>query len=326
MRCLSCNSYIADERSRSSGKNVYQPEFHQLFTQIDIKNTDRLVVHTGSNILLVSLLAALSLLPDNRKPELHFRILRPENMDQTSRSAHLHLAELIAANRAFLYSETTAFAKQLSLFGHDHDRIDRLEVSMISATSAPAGTPANELRVAVLGTLRAEKGYDRLASIALCYRALTRDHPAPELKYMIHAPVVKNERLAGRMINTLQKMNVSVDARLRANDPIMHEKFLADSHIVLLPYDSTRYTNRGSSLACDALANARPIVCQKNCALKEYIRKDNGIATSTDLDFAAAMIQIAKDYKTYSNSSVSLAKNFLHDLMNCSLLKRLNAN
>ena len=324
-RCLSCNSYIADQQSTSSDKGYYQLEFEQLFTLISVTAHDRIVVHTGSNVVLVSLLAALNLLPENRRPELHFRILRPEQTDTVSLVAHRNLATLVDGGKAFLYSETRAFANVLSQIGHDASRIDQFEVPAISAPPSPADPPVDEVRVAVLGTLRAEKGYGRLASIVQCHRALTKDSPAPKIKFLIHAPVVKNKRLAERMMRAFENMNVSLDARMDISDPAIHAKFLNDCHIVLLPYDPGPYTNRGSSLACDAIANARPIVCQRNCTLEEYIRSENGIATGTDLDFAAAIVEICRKYETFSSSSVALADEFLQTIDNGCLLSRLNA-
>ena len=324
-RCLSCNSYTADEESTVPDKRYYQPEFEQFFTHIGIAATDRIVVHTGSNVVLVSLLATLDRLPENSRPELHFRILRPEQMDSVSLAAHRQLATLVDGGKAFLYSETRAFVNVLSQIGHDGSRIDDFEVPAISAQPIPADPPVDEVRVAVLGTLRAEKGYDRLASIVQCHRALTKDSPAPPIRYLIHAPVVKNKRLADRMMRIFENMNVSLDAKLEVKDPSVHAKFLHNCHIVLLPYDPGSYTNRGSSLACDAIANARPIVCQKNCTLEEYIRSGNGVATGTDLDFAAAIVEICREYEFFSSSSVALADKFLHTIDNCSLLRRLNA-
>ncbi len=324
-RSLSCNSYIADKKFTLSGRGYYQPEFEKIFTRLGVTATDRIVVHTGSNIVLVSLLAALNLLPENSRPELHFRILRPEKIDKVSLAAHRQLATLVDGGKAFLYSETRAFATELSRFGHDGSRVDQFEVPAISAARAPADPPVDEVRVAVLGTLRAEKGYHRLPSIVQCHRALTRDSPAPQIKYLIHAPVVKNKRLAGRMMQALKNMNVLMDTKLEVEDPDVHARFLTDCHMVLLPYDPGPYTNRGSSLACDAIANARPIVCQKNCTLEEYIRGKNGIATSTDLDFAAAIVEISRKYRTFSSSSVAQADEFLHTVNNCSLLRRLNS-
>jgi len=326
MRCLSCNSYIADGKFTPSDKGYYQSEFQQLFKKIDVTAFDRIVVHTGSNVALASLLAVLNLLPANSRPELHFRILRPEQMNTVSLVAHKHLAGLVEAGKAFLYSETRAFASVLSQIGHDASRIDQFEVPAISAPPTPADPPVDEVRVAVLGTLRSEKGYERLASIVQCHRALTRDSPAPPIKYLIHAPVVKNKRLAGRIMRVLENMNVCMNAKLEVEDPAIHARFLKDCHIVLLPYDPGSYTNRGSSLACDAIANARPIVCQRNCTLEEYIRSENGIATGTDLDFAAAIVEICGNYEIFSSSSVALAEEFLHTVDQCSLLRRLNAS
>lgn len=324
-RCLSCNSYIADKKFTLSDRGYYQSEFEKLFTQLGITAPDRIVVHTGSNVVLVSLLAALDLLPENSRPELHFRTLRPEQMDKVSLAAHRQLATLVAGGKAFVYSETRAFATVLSQIGHDGGRVDQFEVPAISGSRTPVDPPVDEVRVAVLGTLRAEKGYHRLASIVQCHRALTRDSPAPQIKYLLHAPVVKNKKLAGRMMRAFENMDVLMDAKLEVADPGVHARFLTDCHIVLLPYDPGPYTNRGSSLACDAIANARPIVCQKNCTLEEYIRSENGIATGTDLDFAAAIVEISRNYKVFSSSSVALADEFLHTVDNCSLLRRLNS-
>ena len=121
-------------------------------------------------------------------------------------------------------------------------------------------------------------------------------------------------------------MDVSMDVTLEIQTCSIRARFLHNRHIVLLNSNTGSYGSRGASLDSDAIANARPTVYQKKYTRQEYIGSGNGVAKGTDLDFAAAIVEICREHETLSSSSVALVDKFLHTLDNCSLLRRLNAN
>ena len=98
------------------------------------------------------------------------------------------------------------------------------------------------------------------------------------------------------MMRGFETVGVSMNAKLEVKNSSVHARFLHNRHIVLL-HDDLSYRKWGWSLACDAIA--RPIVCQKNCIREWYIGSGNGIATCTDPDFGAAIVEISREHQIF---------------------------
>lgn len=344
-RLFPCNSYSATNPRQSSfdwlGNVVrsifpgilqvpdashavqYRRVLKQLFEELEIASDDSVVVHTGSEVLLAALLDTIEALPQTRQPLLHYRQVRPVADLEAAQSLHVRLAHRVSRNKAFIYSETDAFRRLLCTLGHAESSIDMLELVDCSHPLEKQRLPDNFVTVAVLGTVRLEKGHDRLADIANDYAQIAASIDAPKLRYLIHAAHIKNRKLFERMRRSLDAAKVHyelADAGLGEN---AHWHCLADCHVVLMPYEAAQYHNRGSGVAIDAIISARPLLITGGCTLEEYVRGHNGLVASSNRDFAQALLKIVQNYRSYADGAEDLALHVRTAQGNAPFYKRL---
>lgn len=328
-RIFPCNSYAATnprrtllERLRSMVRSLfpkmrdaadvspasqYRKVLQNFWEEIDAKCSDSVVVHTGSEVLLAALLDTIDALPTARQPILHYRQVRPVSRLETAQKLHARLAQRVRQNQAFIYSETEAFKDTLVNLGHDASKIEFLELIDCSRPLERQRAPVDFVTVAVLGTVRLEKGHARLVSIAHEYEQLAGGRHAPRLRYLIHASHLKNRKLFDRMQKSLNAAKILYEmADIGPGDDI-HWRCLADCHVVLIPYDAAQYRNRGSGIAIDAIISARPLLITGACTLEEYVRLKNGLVAVTDREFAHSLLEIVSEYDSYSDNAMELA-------------------
>ncbi len=324
------NSYVADAPPRNTLRRI-AGNFGQLlqgkpalsrqrsdftsalldhFQAQQVSCDDAILVHTGSTFLFDILLAALERWPRQRWPSLHLRQLRPLENQHSAAAVHARLRSARQFTEVFMYAETDAFARQLLQLGHDEDKICKLELSDLRQNPGPVASPADTFRLAVLGTVRREKGHQRLASIASAYHRLADRPSDPGLKLTIHAGIVKNSRLFNRVIRDLTNSGTDFEVVQHPPGVAGHWHCLATSHAVLVPYEADRYTDRGSGICIDAVAGAKPLVVSANCTLQEYIRNGNGEAGRSDEKCAAGILKIARDYTDYAGNAATQATRF----------------
>ncbi len=344
-RCLPGNSYvrgvppqgslhrIADTLSgllqRQPGyllqREKYIAALFEFFETHQICSNDAILVHTGSTFVFDVLLAVLERRPDRQWPSLHLRQLRPVEKRPLAEAVHARLRSARQFTDVFMYAETDAFADELLRLGHARDDICKLELSDLRQAMDPACALTDTFRLAVLGTVRREKGHRRLASIAGAYRKLTDNRSAPGLKFMIHVGIIKNNKLFDQMIRDLTESGADFEIVRHPEGIAGHWNCLASSHAVLVPYEPDRYTDRGSGICIDAIACARPLVVSAGCTLQEYIRHGNGVTAASDEDCAAGILEIAENYPQFAGHAATQSKLFHSAQQSHPLFERLAA-
>lgn len=329
-RCFPGNSYVCDappqgglqritdrlagllqrRPSHLQQRSKYIAALQEYFDKHQVSRDDAVVVHTGSTFLFDVLLAVLHSRADRQWPSLHLRQLRPLENRGSAETVHSRLRAARRFTDVFMYAETDAFAGELMRLGHDADDICKLELSDLRQIPEPASGPADTFRLAVLGTVRHEKGHGRLAAIASAYRRLADKHSGPGLKFMIHVGITKNKKLFDRMIRDLTASGAEFELVRHPRGVAGHWNCLASSHAVLVPYAPDRYTNRGSGICLDAIASAKPLIVSANCTLQEYIRSGNGMAAASDDDLAAGILEIAGNYQFHAGNATGQAALF----------------
>ena len=271
---------------------------------------DSIVVHTGSCFLFDALLHALASWPPANWPSLHLRQLRPFTDAGKAAGIHHRLQECRRNTDVYMYAETDAFAAQLVRLGHQACEVEKLEISDIAYPLSASPAEGAFVEVAVLGTVRREKGHGRLEAIGRAYRTLSRHMPLPMLKFNIHTGAIRNGKLFNRMLRGLDRSHILYTLNDQSGDLAGHWRCLADSHIVLVPYESDRYRDRGSGVCIDAVAHGRPLVVPANCTLQEYLRGGNGLAAASVDEFASCIADIAESRTAYAETSLRLAREF----------------
>ncbi len=282
----------------------------EYFEVHQICRNDTILVHTGSTFVFDVLLAVFECQPDRHWPSLHLRQLRPVGNRRLAEAVHSRVRSARRFTEVFMYAETDAFADELLRLGHGGDDICKLELSDLRQVLEPACELTDTFRLAVLGTVRREKGHRRLASIATAYRRLTDKRSAPGLKFMIHVGIIKNNKIFDRMIRDLTASGIDFEIVRHPEGIAGHWACLASSHAVLAPYEPDRYTNRGSGICVDAIAGAKPLIVSADCTLQEYIRHGNGVTAGSDEHCAAGILEIAENYPDYTRNAARQATLF----------------
>ncbi len=345
-RVLPFNSYEAHERHRSLSRKAlvqlqrllgWKPDLQvdatgfglellSVFRSMGISAQDAIVVHTGSAVVLNAIMDALGEIPETDWPELHFRQLRPlENMSYEL-ATHLRLKQMRKLGKMFMYAETNAFAARLATLGYDRDSIELVEFSDISRPLTRRPDPEGEFEVAMLGTVRIEKGHGQLVSIARCYRAIVERQGGPSMKLLVQPGAVKNRKLYRAMVDGLKEAGINFELSVANSGLAGHWNCLQRCHAVIMPYDHLRYIERGSGIGIDAVAHARPLIVAGNSTLEEYVRNGNGIAANGDHQLAQALHGIATDYAKFADNALEVAKVFRKQQMQSALFSRLNAS
>ncbi len=288
----------------------FQTALGDFCAELDIDRNDSIVVHTGSEVLLAALLDVIDSLPEIRRPVVHYRQVRPVSDKQLAPLLHARLADLVRQNKAFIYSETEAFKETLVSLGHDELSIETMELADCSRPCKKQCAPDEFVTVSVLGTVRLEKGHRRLAGIARHYAQLATEFGGPQLRYLIHPAHIKNRKLFHQMLKSLHAVDAVFELAGTGAGEDIHWQTLADSHVVLMPYEGARYRDRGSGIAIDAIASARPLLISGDCTLEEYVRGGNGLTAVSDREFAQALLAIVRDYDSYSDNAMELALHF----------------
>ncbi|MEO1160564.1 MAG: hypothetical protein AAFW74_08930 [Pseudomonadota bacterium] len=345
-RVLPFNSYEAHERHRSLSRKArmllhrvlrrkpdpqvdatgFGFELLRVFRSMGISAQDALVVHTGSAVILNAIMDALDEVSETDWPDLHFRQLRPlENMSY-ERATHLRLKRMRELGKVFMYAETNSFAARLATLEYDRRSIELVEFSDISRPLSRRPDPEAEFEVAMLGTVRIEKGHGQLVSIARSYRTIVERLGGPPMKLLIHTGAVKNRKLFRTMLDGLEGAGINFELSGADTGLTGHWICLQRCHAVIMPYDHRRYIERGSGIGIDAVAHGRPLIVAGNSTLDEYIRNGNGMAANGDRQMAEALHGIATDYSEFADNALELAKVFRKQQMQSALFKRLNAS
>ncbi|MGB7206923.1 MAG: hypothetical protein WBD37_15740 [Anderseniella sp.] len=292
---------------------------------MNASSRDSILIHTGSCFLFDALLQALEKWPSDSWPALHLRQLRPVADLEKAAFIHQRLRECRRNTDVYMYAETDAFAAQLGKLGHQTSEIEKLEISDLGRSLSPSPAIQNFVEVAVLGTVRREKGHGRLEAIGRAYHKLSKIKSLPILMFNIHTGAIKNGRLFKRMVKGLDRWNINYSLHKQSADVAGHWQCLAGSHIVLIPYEADRYTDRGSGVCIDAIAHGRPLIVSGRCTLEEYLRGGNGLSAESEEEFAQRIAQIAESHKAFAEGSLQLASEFRARQKNHPLFARLDA-
>lgn len=344
-RVLPFNSYEAHKRCHSLSRRArmqfqrllwWQPdgqvdvtgfgvELLRVFQSANISAHDAVVVHTASAVVLNAIMDALGEIAESDWPDLHFRQIRPLEDMSYERQTHLRARRMKKLGKLFMYAETNAFAAQLETLDYDRSAIDLVEFSDLSRPVSRRPDPQGEFEIAMLGTVRLEKGHGQLARIARAYQDITDRLGGPRLKVLIQTGAVKNQKLYRSMLSGLEAAGVNFAIFDADSGLAGHWRCIQRCHAVIMPYDRLCYIDRGSAVGMDAIAAARPLVVAGNCTLEEYIRNHNGLSASGPRKMAEALYAIASNYSEFAGNALELAKVFRIQQIQSPLFSRLNS-
>ncbi|MEO0543481.1 MAG: hypothetical protein AAFY99_06640 [Pseudomonadota bacterium] len=316
---------FADGLQWTPQTHSYAPTLGKLLASFRIGPADKLVVHSGNDLILDSLAHVLLKQPARMRPTLHYRDVTPRDLQNSEGSAVGQLVRLCAEGTAYAYYETDAYGKVLRDAGIDEEWLTKIEFAELCE---PVDPPAlnHRLKVAVLGAYRNEKGPQRLPQIGSIYNELAASRDLPPIEFVIHTPDVEQSAASyADLVTVLERSNLDSDYSVGDGEGTAYIDRLLDSHMILLPYQAVSYSLRGSGLGCDAIANGRVVVAQGDCAVSEYVRGGNGLTAKSDKEFAEALAEIASDYQRFHQNARTQMQSFRKALDQNPLFQRLNA-
>ncbi|MCP4314768.1 MAG: hypothetical protein GY789_01690 [Hyphomicrobiales bacterium] len=169
-------------------------------------------------------------------------------------------------------------------------------------------TPADEIRIGVLGRQRSEKGSYRIPEILYHLRKLAAGLN-DRTKICIVYQAVKTKRLRRIVLELKTRIHArrNRDIRIEYLDSGMSEEqfrqLVLEMDILLLPYDTHRYRYSGSGIIMDGILGLKPIVHSRGMAMQELLTHGNAEAAATDREFAEKLLKVATELSRYKQSA-----------------------
>jgi glycosyltransferase involved in cell wall biosynthesis len=162
------------------------------------------------------------------------------------------------------------------------------------------------ITVSVIGHQRPEKGFDLMPEVA---EALLRNRP--DTRILIHNAKPDQMREAQDKLRQL----AARDSRIRLEEavagPALWASLLERSDLMLCPYDPNVYTFSHSSVACESLANAVPLVVPARTALSAQLEDFGGPGTSfesfTAQSIVSSLERVLDDFDRYADLACAAA-------------------
>ena len=287
---------------------AYDRDIDHLFARHGIGASDHIVVHTNSAPLCLSLMKTMGRLPSGARPALHVRFVHTDSVLEDRFGIYRKLSDFCDEARVYLYAELVSVAVVLApIFPSRQIDILRLPVSPLHPVPDRAKRlkATHRLNVLLYGTIADTKGWRRARPIQQAARAQAAGSRLPELAFAAqvgadpqklkprHKAWMESVEAAGMTLTVGRLQEEALSALIEAHD------------LVLLPYDLGKLDEpgtvpRGSGVAEDCLAHGVPMVVPAGSAFEEYVAGGNGLAARTDEEFAAAILEIARNYPRFA--------------------------
>jgi hypothetical protein len=247
------------------------------------------------------LLAAAHLLNTHaRAPRMHLRLMYDDAgchaTDPTWRSALRVLARTRRAReRVRLLVETNAFARAVR-------EVWEGDVTLLPHPSGltPSAMPptAAGFTLYVAGQPRGDKGLHLLSAVVQALAARRASIPMP-VRMRVHGGAFTG---SGEVeVERLPKHAARAD----------YERNWRCSHASLMLHDPRVYALRGSGVACDAVASARPFICLKGTSLGEWGTDGNVLVAEPSPEaIADAVGRLIENFDHYATASQAPAARF----------------
>lgn len=269
----------------------YGRDLSATLRQFGLTERDRVVVPSATLEDLVSISTLLAR-GGNGLPRFVLRFLTREISEPGADIAgpvREHLARLVAAG-AVLFTETEELA---SLFSAHFDL--RFEGGFylpcsLDPDEARAPRPENEApRVGVLGLPKERKGSGRL-------RGIVGDLSRRGVEAVVVVQGRDKDFAEGGVYAGIETMGGDGLRIERAAATLSPESFSAlflSLDVVLLPYELASYGVQGSGIVQDAVAAEIAIVHTRGLSMARFLAHHNGIAATSDVEFAEAIATCA---------------------------------
>ncbi|HXP73236.1 MAG TPA: glycosyltransferase family 1 protein [Stellaceae bacterium] len=184
--------------------------------------------------------------------------------------------------------------------------VTTLPMPYAASTSRRSRAGANPITISVLGHQRPEKGFELMPEIAT---TLLREHA--QIRILAHNAKPTQMSAAQKAMRQLAASNGRLMLEEAVAGPALWASLLERSDLVVCPYHPAVYAFSHSSVACESLANAIPLVVPARTALASQL-EDFGSAGATFEAFTAqsvtaAITRVLNDFDRYAEVAYEAA-------------------
>ncbi|MEN3150942.1 hypothetical protein ABCW43_26905 [Neorhizobium sp. IRAMC:178] len=293
---------------------------------------DLVIVPTADLDALESAIELTTMFAD-RAPRICLRFLNSELGDRNGRIRSKRLRAILGKLPAniFLFTETEELAAYFRQnFGMPVEGGFYLPCSMPVAMPPSLGIDqGGRFRIGVFGEPRPEKGSQRLTDIVAALAELAEAGSTAPIDFVIQGSAADFRE--GGVYAALQEFlkgerNVFVSPQDNRISPEEFEQLFHSVDAVLLPYETAIYSHQGSGVVQDAVAAHKPIIHTRGMSMMAFLSHGNGVAATTDREFAEAILRIAANPESFRQATARAAAYFQDTLAANPLLRVLNTS
>jgi hypothetical protein len=179
--------------------------------------------------------------------------------------------------------DAAASAAYQALLGHPVKTLP-LPFQATSSRRRRAGT--RPITLSVLGHQRPDKGYHLVPEVV---ETLLRQRS--DVRVLVHNGAPAFTPTAQEALRGLARSDGRLTLDERIAGPKLWAELLERSDLVLCPYDPRSFAARYSAVACEAVANASPIVVPARTSLADLLKEFGGPGTTFETFDAASVVE-----------------------------------
>lgn len=314
-RLQAVNSEVKAVKKLTASQELYEAIGKYQTTPDDILLFHTCDAHTYADIVQL-FIETIGLQDWNNFPVLHLstpydKLVMPHNKtsiacDQSIR--YLNALGLVNS-RIFLHAENELLAAYLQ----KQWAVEVKPLYIPQEAASVKNVEEGKFNIAYLGAARTEKGFP-MVSEAIMKFLVSNDRADVSFTLQINPQIVG---YTGDIQYAVKKLKAFGDSRLHlietVQTPDEYEQTLANSNVLLLCYDKTRYAVRSSGVVIEALASAKNVIVTKGTFL-EFIVAEAGISVETIDDVINAIVKFADEREHYQQLAKERAEVFLNEI------------
>ena len=250
-------------------------------------------------------------------PAMHFRIIGEGPVDGFIPEYEAGLSLLAKAARELpnlhLYTETSELGSELEIsYGFPPVSQWLTPMNIREDALVAKGDPQDCFVVGMLGAKRQEQGIDLIPDIVKLLAERQEQAGIGRIRILMQKPAGLDADFSGsnagtRFMESLRRLDLPDSLEMDFLDSELSSAAFADaiaqSHLLVLPYDLHSYRNRGSGMITEAAMYGTPVVITKGFAMADWQEIAGTPAASSIDEYADAILAVARDYRRYRDGA-----------------------
>ncbi|MGX1198748.1 hypothetical protein [Parvibaculum sp. MBR-TMA-1.3b-4.2] len=250
-------------------------------------------------------------------PAMHFRIIGESPAEGFIREYEAGLSLLAKTARKLpnlhLYTETSEMGAELET-SHGFPPVTQWLTPMNIRDGAlvAKGGPQDCFVVGMLGGKRKEQGIDLIPDIVRSLAERQEQAGIGRIRILLQKPAGLDDDSSGsnagtRFMESLRQLELPDFLEVDFLDSELSSAAFADaiaqSHLLVLPYDIHSYRSRGSGMIIEAAMCGTPVVVTKGFAMADWQEIAGSPTASSVAEYADAILAVARDYGRYRDGA-----------------------